>query len=212
MKKKKASGKVRLRRAAIVLSGIAIVSLIGAAVFYFSTREPRITEGPVSSMTVLSEEVLRSFEIAAITYNYTDLIFVKDAKELKLGDSKIKLPGTKSALGVKYDGIIKIGIDGSKIKMTQNGNSIQLTLPPVEMLSHAQDPDSVEVVLDESGIFSKNSVLNYVELMKAKTDEMEQKAKDMGLFEQARESAEAQLKAFLYSIPSVKDNYTVTFV
>jgi hypothetical protein len=85
---------------------------------------------------------------------------------------------------------MEIGIDASRIEVTQTDAIITVTLPPTEILSHTLVNDSVEVLVDAGTVFNNNSVSDYTELFNTEQIAMEEKARTGGLREEAQSNTE----------------------
>jgi hypothetical protein len=181
--------------------------LLAAAVIVVSVlwRSDVVKHENQQQNAVTATEVLKGFEVASLTFRYTNVVSYSDV--MKLGP--ISIPGTSKYLAVKYDGIIKMGVDASRLSVSLDGYTV--TLPHAEILSHEQVPDSLAVLIDDSGIFVDNEVAEYVDLFKSEMKSMEAKAVESGMLDEAEASAAEQILSFLNSFPDLAGKVTVKF-
>jgi len=194
-----------------LLKGILFVVIIGAVAFFalksFLPKTGIVEEVQEQSNVIQASEVIKSFKISSLTYRYTNIMYDKSASYI----GKFKVPLSQKHLGVAYDGVMEIGIDGSRIEVSQDENVITIRLPEVEILSHTPVNDSMKILFDIDTIFVKNHVSDFVELFNSQQKEMEKKVVEMGLMEQATESTKEQLAGFLEAIPEIKEKFSVVF-
>ncbi|MCL1846926.1 MAG: DUF4230 domain-containing protein [Coriobacteriia bacterium] len=191
----------------VIIVVVAVCTTIVAVSLTGLLGKSGITEVRERGNAIEAEEVIKSFKISTVTYRYTNFIYEKDVKTL----GGVELPFTDAYLGVQYDGVIEIGIDGSEIKVTQTEDTITIRLPEAKILSHTQVSGSTEVLIDKGTVFNRNEVGEYIELFESRKLAMEERVEEMGLFEEARENAKEQLLNLLYAFPDVRDTYTIIF-
>jgi len=196
---KKARPSKKIRKAKVIAI-CAVIAVIAIAAGTFAILLSNANEQKIRGNAVTGEEVLKSFQIVSLTYRYTNVIYEADVKMV----SKVKLPFTQTYLGVQYDGVIKIGVDGEKIKVTQTDDELRIKLPPAEIISHVQVQGSTILLFDIKSAFNKNTIEDYIDLFESKVHEMEQKAMENGLFEEALDSAQIQLRQFLEKFDALK--------
>ena len=192
---------------AVVIIVLAVSATIITLSFTGLFNKSGITEVREQGNALRAEEVIKSFKISTLTYRYTNLIYEKDVKTI----GGVELPFTDSYLGVQYDGVIEIGINGNEIEVSQTDDTITIKLPEAKILSHTQVNGSTEVLFDKSSVFNRNEVGEYIELFESRKLAMEERVEEMGLFKEARENAKEQIQNLLYAFPGVKDTYTIIF-
>lgn len=92
-----------------------------------------------------------------------------------------------------YDIVIKAGFNFANIKWSENGTSIEVSLPEVKVLSSEINLDSFKIYHEKESIFSKITMAENNEAMKG----LKEKAIANGLLENARINAETILTVFL---------------
>jgi len=191
----------------VILFVVLIVSVFFAARLIPRTGIVAVEEQHEQSSAIQAYEIIKSFKISSLTYRYTNIMYDESANYI----GNFKVPMSQKYLGICYDGVMEIGIDGSKIEVSQLDGIITIRLPEVEILAHTPVNDSMRTLFDIDTLFVKNHVSDFVDLFNSQQKEMEEKAVDMGLLEQAAASTEEQLTGFLDSIPEIKNNYTIVF-
>ncbi|MCL1922722.1 MAG: DUF4230 domain-containing protein [Propionibacteriaceae bacterium] len=184
-----------------------VIVLLGLVLIFgwFAFGKPVSTK---ESMKVqpITEEIVQSFKISSLTYRYTNVVYRETVKSF----GGLDVPFTNAYFAVRYEGVMEIGIDGSQLLVTTNGDEIIITVPPAQFLSHTLVPDTTEVLFDKGGLLNSNKIENYVSLFEFEREQMEANARASGLLDEASISAHQQLRSFLESLPGM-DAYTITF-
>lgn len=110
-----------------------------------------------------------------------------------------KVPLTTSKYIFSYDGIVKAGLDFSKLnyKVNELTKEIVIYLPEIEILSIELQEDSL-VIYDEShNIFTPLGLNDIQDARLAMIDEIRSRALDNGLLEQATINAQTLIVGFL---------------
>jgi hypothetical protein len=211
----------------VVIIGLLLVVgfLLGGRKFGLNPSE-LITEQPeVSAHTVL-KEVLPIGEYASLAYHYTSVVKDVSSKDFR----GITIPFTTRKYIFTYDGIMKLGIDGSQIRVEEPGTGtageepdapltgakglplIRIILPPVRILSHEIDDDSIEVFEQSQTIFNEIKIEEAFKVTADRKRELEQKVMDGTAVNEAKVSAEQQFGALLKGLPGIRDSYDIVFV
>lgn len=193
--------------AAGAVIGVLVTLVVGGLLLWI--LQP-LSGGPVSlkataTSAPFNEEIIKSFKISSLTYYYSDVLY--EGKTIQFLGADVPLTTTR--LGVRYDGVMEIGIDASKIEIVQSGPIVTVTLPPAEILSHTIVPGSTEVLFDVDTPFAKNRVDAYTEHFDEAQARMEQRAVDRGQLTLAAKWAKEQLQSFLDAIPGANGSYTI---
>ena len=201
---------------------VFVTSLILFAFFFLIERFglmnqilPAYHSTSFSSSSII-KDILPISEYSSLTYHYTTVADFEDEAYRQILGRTLKIPGTTKTRKLLYsfDGTIKLGINASKIEIEQVGSKIILTMPPIEILSHEIDENSLKVHLDETkGLFAQGlSFDEKFKLIENKRKEIEQKVLTQDIAQEARLSAESQFSAFLQNLPSIKDRYSIEFI
>lgn len=222
-KRKKKEKIIFLSIIATIVVGLLIV--IWAGGYNYSKKKSKaeidklkeyieqLEETPIISEEVTSEIVMRS-----ITENMADISELATAEYLftncdTFKDNKVSwLPNwvAGKSFTLKWDGIIKAGIDVSKISITVEESKIKVSLPRAEILSYEVDFNSVEVLEEKNGIFNHISLEDKVGFDQNTAEFMKLRAVGNGLMEKAQTNAENIIKNIISSVENT-ENYTIEF-
>ena len=191
-----------LRRLLTLTVFIALVAIIvWMAPQVFTERSE------VSSETVAME--LRNIgELATQSGYYTNVQVIKSSRQL----FGVDIPLTQSQFIFSYDGVVKAGVDFADIgiEVQEAEHRVTVTLPEVKVLSNEIDLDSLEIYDESNNIFHPLDIddinISLIEMQ----EESEQKAIEDGLFESARDNAEALLRGMLAGFYDTQ-RYTIEF-
>ena len=122
----------------------------------------------------------------------------------------VEIPFTQSKYIYSYDVVIKAGYDFREIEVREKGNTVEVTLPEVKILSNEIDLDSFKVYYEKESIFRHITLTENNEAMSALTKTAEKDAIANGLFDEARRNAETILKGFLAGTYD-PDEYEIVF-
>lgn len=146
--------------------------------------------------SLLYQQLEEINELTTVKYFYTNM--GKYENNIQLGNTTI--PFTKKSFIISYDGTIKAGIDISKVEINIEKNTILISIPKAEILSHEIDTDSVQVYDEKNTIFNGLHVEDITNFQKEQMEEMEEKARNSGILEEAEENAKRSLKALYEGI------------
>lgn len=174
----------------------------------------QLEETPIIVEKVTSEIVMGSItesmgdisELSTAEYIFTNCDTFKDNKVSWLPNW---VAGKSFTL--KWDGIIKAGIDVSKISITVEESKIKVSLPRAEILSYEVDFNSVEVLEEKNGIFNHISLEDKVDFDKNTAEFMKLRAVGNGLIEKAQANAEGIIKNIIISSVENIQDYTIEF-
>lgn len=119
----------------------------------------------------------------------------------------ITVPFTQSSYIYSYDGVIKAGIDFSKVTVSVDAlkKTVTVSLPKPFITSNDVDEDSLVIYDENKNIFSP---LKLTDIQKSRTlmeQEAEQSAVSNGLLEEAEKNAKVLIELFLKSEPTLAD-------
>lgn len=103
---------------------------------------------------------------------------------------------------IEYTGIVKIGIDASKIVINETENSVvEVSLPSSEIIDSSIVKNSIREPLIENGIFAAITAEDKVEAMAAAQKNMiETASRDYSLIEQSNERAKVLIENFIKAV------------
>lgn len=117
----------------------------------------------------------------------------------------VKRPFSGKTIIITYDGVIKAGIDLSKITVDvdDNARTITVTLPPSTITDNNIPQETIETVEVKDGLFNKVTVDDYNDFVSEQKPVMEQKAIRQGLLERADEEALTAVTSLLSAMPGI---------
>ena len=207
----------------IVCLLVVVGMLLGKTQFGFS--EPLLTEKTDRSAQTVIKEVLPIGEYASLAYHYTSVVKDISAKDF----NGWTIPFTTRKYLFTYGGIIKLGIDGTQIKVEEPGLAessgivagtpsssglpvIRIILPPIKILSHEIVDGSVEVFEQSQTIFNEINIAEAFMVTAERKRELEGKVMSSAVVKEARASTEQQFGALLKALPGIRDTYELEFV
>lgn len=138
---------------------------------------------------------------------YCTQVNVTDSSRELFGN---KIPFTQSKYIYSYDITIKAGYDFSDIEWNVKGNTIEVKMPNVKILSSQIDLDSFKVYHEEESIFNKITLSENNETLKKLQSEAQTQAIKNGLYENARTNAETMLTSFFGNVYDLNE-YKIVF-
>ncbi len=138
---------------------------------------------------------------------YCTQVNVTDSSRELFGN---KIPFTQSKYIYSYDITIKAGYDFSDIEWNVKGNTIEVKMPKVKILSSQIDLNSFKVYHEEESIFNKITLSENNETLKKLQNEAQTQAIKNGLYENARTNAETMLKSFFGNVYDLNE-YKIVF-
>lgn len=173
---------------------------------FFVGKSIGSSEGKTQMEAVVLENKLTEIsQLSTITYAYTNMAQFENSKDFY----GIKVPFTTKKFIITYDGEIKAGVDLSKAEVKVKGKKVHLNLPEAEILSHQIEENSLEVFDETSSIFNPLKVKDYANFSKDQKKDMERKACEKGLLDEAREKAIQYVKELFSQILDQEAQITV---
>jgi len=208
--------------------------MLATLVVYYQNRRtdstPLVTEKSEASAHTIIKDILPIGEYASLVYHYTSVVKDINAKDI----NGWTIPFTTRKYIFTYDGKMKLGIDGTKVRVEEPALSkeagltttpepetapeenalpvIRIILPPVKILSHEIIDDSIEVFEQSQTIFNQINMQDAFKVTAERKREMERKVMAGDAVKDARISVEQQFGAFLRALPGITDNYILVFV
>ena len=177
-----------------MFSVVLCVLLGGAGMFcYLQFVQPNfafVAGRTAIDLEVLRESMERNNELSTAEYLYTASIATNDHNVLDLSDAglgKVDLPLTDSTYILKFDGTIKAGFDLNESVVTQEGDTIVITLTEPTILSHVTS--DITVVWEMQSICNPLHAGEESNWIVGQKEQMEERAIEQGLYDKAREYA-----------------------
>lgn len=155
-------------------------------------------------------------EFASLEFRYSDVIEIVEEQEFKLFGLWDIDPG-ESILIVRYDGIIKLGIDSKELKFNESQPTpdgkirVEILMPEIRIISSERPQDSFEIIVNR-GIHTKDKIGLEAFFDAAKERQAQHDAEALEAYSQsARDSAKRQLES-LFEQFNVNENYEIIWV
>lgn len=164
---------------------------------------------PVIDVDVLYSEILDIGELATVEYMFTDAAKYSQTMQYKDWD----IPFTEKSFVLKWNGIIKAGVNLQAVKITvdKENKRITVTLPKAEILSYQVDTDSIEVLDERDSIFNNLTIEDKKKFDIDTEETMRQRAIDNGLLDKAWANAREIIKRLLLANPDIDGKYSIEF-
>lgn len=161
------------------------------------------------SMDVIEAEIKNIGELVTVEYLFTDAAKFSDSKQIK----NWNIPFTEKSFIIKWDGVIKAGIEIEKIDIAldESAKEIRITMPEAEITSYEVDESSVEVLDEKDNAFNKITIEDKVEFDAGTENAMKERAIENGLLDKAKENAETIIFNLLTAIDAIGGNYEIVF-
>lgn len=169
---------------AILIAGGIIGFYLGQQVAQQQAEESK-PELKTLDVTVLQKRLDKISELSTISYSYTDISTHTKSESLW----GYKIPFSTSKIILRYDGVIKAGVDLHNARIDVVDTVVTFTLPRPTVLSHSVDPSSIKIMNQSNGIFSSIKITDFQAFCAAHQDSMQQVAIAEGLLDRAADNA-----------------------
>lgn len=138
------------------------------------------------------------------------------AKSTKSAGSGLSHLGeTDREFWIEYSGVVKIGVDMSKVKISTSGDTITIYMPDAEILSYKAESESISETISKPDSLNKNPISSEdkTEAMHAaETQIIENIENDSTLLTTAKEKAKTLIENYINKIGESTDtNYTIVW-
>lgn len=208
--KKNKTLKSKIVQAIILLLLILLIAcgcFIGGVIFQNNQSQEEVIP-TINSIQVVND-IQSIGELATIKYIYTDMGKFENSQQFKGYD----IPLTTKSFILSWNGTIKAGVDTKEItiNINENNKTILVHIPKAKILSHETDENSVEIFDENNNIFNPITLEDYNSFFAESKLEMEQRALDNGLLDEAIENAKNVISQILTSDENIKNLYTINF-
>ena len=120
---------------------------------------------------------------------------------------------TKNSFIAQWEGVVAIGVDMSKVKISVNETSklITVSIPSAEIFYHDVDEDSFEVLDKKNNVFNPITVEDKVNFDKEYEQRIYTKINDSGLMSDASDNAKMIIGNILNSVPGLAEQYQIQY-
>jgi len=172
-----------------------------------------LTEESVSlDAEAVKESIEGIGELSSARYSYTEVGTLDGRKTLF--NTGFVLPGSRKSAIVTMDGVIKAGIDISRIKITvDNGKrEIAISLPESRITSHELKEDSIRIYDEKNGVFNRITLDDGSLIRSEIKEKAEEKALSSGILKEAEARAREAITMLLFSNPDIVGRYQINFI
>lgn len=161
---------------------------------------------PVITSAQLEEQLSAISELVTQKYMYTNADKAAQKNTWMFGWD---MPFSEKSFIVKYDGVIKAGIDlkDVKIDVDEDNHKVTVTLPASKITDNNVPQETVETFGIKDGLFNKVAPDDPNDLIIEGKKTMETKAIERGLLTEADKEAEITIRAFLALVPGIGTTY-----
>lgn len=183
-------------------NGSLVAQLEEAAQELLNIREKE----PVITSAQLEEQLSAISELVTQKYMYTNADKAAQRNTWIFGWD---MPFSEKSFIVKYDGVIKAGIDlkDVQIDVNEDNHKVTVTLPASEITDNNVPQETVETFGIKDGLFNKVAPDDPNNLIIEGKKTMEAKAIERGLLAEADKEAEVTIRAFLALVPGMGTTY-----
>ena len=180
---------------------IGIAACIGGVAF--------ITLGSITTYQAHRSRIIRLKmedigELSTQAAYFTNVQVISNSREL----FGMKIPLTQNKYIFSYDGVIKAGIDFTKLTYTVDSlqKVITVHLPEPYITGISVDEESLEIYDETNNIFTPLKLTDFEKSRQAMEAEAQEQAIANGLLEETLENAKVLIRAFLFSDASLADH------
>ena len=167
-----------------------------------------VTINTTISADVIQDGLKDMGELATEEYYFKEVVSYSSIKQF-LG---LNLGVTESSYLAGYEGVIKAGIDFTKVTISKDDDNkiITVTLPRTRILSSEINPDSFELYSEKEGWGNPISVTDYNNSLAELVKKAETSATERGVLEKAGENAQLIIRNFIMTLLG-DPSYSVQF-
>ena len=190
----------RLKRRLFWAAGAVLLLLLA---FWLGALWRGREQQPVITSDLLGQQLQTVQELVSVEYHYTNM----GKFENQVDFYGWKVPFTTKSFIVSYDGVIKAGVDLStaRVQVDEATQTITITLPEGQSLSHEIPEESIEVFDETHNLFNPITIEDYTGFTRDQKAAMEQRAIEEGLLTEAGEKARTAVEAFLSLLPGMEE-------
>lgn len=173
-----------------------IILLIGLALFaafFYGKRQMKSEMEPEITSSLIYNKLVSAKELTTLKYHYTNMGHFENQNTFY----GYKVPFTSKEFIVSYEGLINAGIDLDKMKVDVGDKSIEIKIPPAEILSHEIYEDSLKVYDERESIFNRIDIEDYNNFSKDQKTKVEKRAIKKGLLKEADEESKKAIQEIL---------------
>lgn len=172
---------------------ILFIGLALFAAFFYGKRQMKSEMEPEITSSLIYNKLVSAKELTTLKYHYTNMGHFENQNTFY----GYKVPFTSKEFIVSYEGLINAGIDLDKMKVDVGDKTIEIKIPPAEILSHEIYEDSLKVYDERESIFNRIDIEDYNNFSKDQKTEVEKRAIKKGLLKEADEESKKAIQEIL---------------
>ncbi|SHH53541.1 DUF4230 domain-containing protein [Tepidibacter thalassicus] len=144
--------------------------------------------------TVILEKISKMKELTTTKYYYSNIISFKEDKKIQ----NIKIPFTQKSFLIKYEGVVKAGIDINDVEILENKEKkIRIKLNNSKILEHNINEKNIYVYDEKTSLFNKLSMKDVFNEITKEKKNIEKKLVEDGFLEEADKNTKLLLESIL---------------
>lgn len=172
-----------------IFIGILIGGIISSRLI-FSEKPPQDTSKVLNTIEKVAE-------LSTSKYNYSNIVTITKDKSFK----NIKIPFTEKSFIIKYNGIVKGGVNLKDITIANNTrNSITININKWGIIEHYIDEENVYIYDVKNALFNRVEVNEVLKELSNSKKEYEKKVTDEGFLEEVKISIKKNLEGNLKNL------------
>lgn len=182
--------------AVIIALIVGLAGGFGGGLYY--AKQANKDPEPSIDIEILKEEIKEISELATCQDTYKASVpYSTESK--KFWKTDIKIPLSSKSMVAEYSATIKLGIKltDENYDVKADDETITVTIPHSEILSHEIDEDSWELKDKKNGLFNPLKPEDDSELRKLAKKQVNEKLDMDALYQKADENAQDQIQKFL---------------
>lgn len=178
-----------------IIGSLLAFAIVFCTGFYFGNhwQGPIRKADPIVIQQLVEGKMNQIAELTAMEYRYTNTAGFSDHYKFKEFD----IPLTGKHFILKYDGIVRAGINLDQVRVSVADEVITVVLPDAKILSHEIREDSIAVLDESKNIFNQIQVEDYASFQTEQKRICEEQIVNDGLLVQAKEHAADTIRGFL---------------
>lgn len=179
--------------------------LIGVFLFFGITNWNIEQSAPKISQTSVREQLQSASELITTKYHYSEVGRYENSLEI----NGWSIPLTNKYFILTYEGEVQLGVDLAQADISVKNSTIQIELPPIQVLSNTIDENSIEVYNESKNVFNPISINDYKEFAIQQKNKVDEELKEKQIYETAEENTIQSIEKILLLSDNVNENYTI---
>ncbi|GAA0709822.1 hypothetical protein GCM10008904_21030 [Paraclostridium ghonii] len=169
--------------------GILVGSIISSKIIF--------SEKPSKDTSKVLNTIEKVAELSTSKYNYSNIVTITKDKSFK----NIKIPFTEKSFIIKYNGIVKGGVNFKDITIINNTkDSITININKWGIIEHYIDEENVYVYDVKNALFNKVEVNEVIKELSSSKKDYEKKVIDEGFLDEVKIGIKKNLESNLKNL------------